>query len=379
MSTSFDPHADSVRPQSQYRDSQMLRDSLVVELASLFILPAEHRRTDLTAFEELMTSLFATAPAPERAKAAALLATRADLPASIAAMMANDEIDIARPILTSSPALETIDRIRVIGNRSEAHREALATRTDLEDSVISALLVHGGPDTIATLSANTRLTMSPGQIDQLVNRVIDEGRAIEDLSETLDLGPARRIDLFFELSAADRRRALIAYNAETSFRRIEKRSRRTPRIVRPGLQRALIDAVFAGENETYAGLLSEAIGVSQSLGLRIVRDQGGEPLVVALLAAGLDATDATSILVRSDPAFGWTYYTIRDLVHLYDVIGWRTAEAIVERWSAAGGKRLAIASRQTDHWRASSAVEIRSQPARHWLESARDQTIRASR
>jgi hypothetical protein len=336
------------RNESARRAGSRACSGIVLGLAELFVLPAEHRRSDLAMFEELMTSLFAGAPPCERAKATALLAGRADLPPAIAAIMASDEIEIARPILTSSPVLTTIDRIRVIGNRSEAHRQAIATRADLEDAVISALLVHGRAETIATLSANTALSLSPSQMDHLVDRVIEEGRGIETLSDTLDLGPARRIDLFFELTSDDRRRALLAFDAETAFRRIEKRGRRTPPSVQPGLQRQLIDAVFTGETAVFAGLLSEALGVDRTLGERIVRDSGGEALVVALLAAGLDPTDATSIFVRSDPAFGWTYHTIRDLVWLYERVGWRTAEAVLERWSAAGGKRLISAVRQTD-------------------------------
>ncbi len=306
-----------------------------------------------------MTSLFADAPAVERTKAALLLAGRSDLPQSIAAMMGFDDIEVARPILRSSPALATIDRIRIIGNRGEAHRKSIAERSDLEDAVISALLVHGGAETIATLSANTSLMLSASQMDHLVDRVIQEGQTIETLSDSLDLGPARRIDLFFELSATDRRRALIAFDVETSFRRIEKRGRRTPPAVRPGLQRQLVDAVFAGETTRYAELLAEALRIEIAVSQRIVGDMGGEPLVVALLAAGLDATDATSILVRSDPALGWTYHRIRDLVWLYEKIGWRTAEAIVDRWSASGGKRLTSVLRQTDGSERSAGTDRR--------------------
>jgi uncharacterized protein (DUF2336 family) len=328
------------RAVSRTYDDRAGNGGLIVELTTLFVLPVTHRRQDIDAFEELMASLFADAPLHERVRAAVSVADRADLPSSIAALMAADDIEVAAPILTRSPALATIDRIRIIGNRGEAHRTAIATRGDLEDAVISALLVHGGPETIAALSANTRLALSPKQLDLLIDRVIAAGQVIEALPPALEPGAARRIDLFFALSSRDRRGALIAFDAETAFRRIEKRGRRTPPDVRPGLQQRLIDAVFAGQTETYASLIAEALNIEPALGNRIARDPGGEPVVIALKAAGLDATDITSILVRSDPAFGWTYHTIRDLVRLYDVISWRTAEAILDRWAASSGQRL---------------------------------------
>jgi len=324
---------------SAYRGANAPRSGLVLELAELFLIPAEHRHGDLVVFEELMTSLYADAPAAERGRVAELLASRPDLPPAIAAMIANDAIDIARPVLAASPALQTIDRIRIVAKRGEAHRQVLAGRPDLEEAVISALLLHGGPETVAALGANRALPLSPTQIDRLVDRAVDGGQPVCDLPQRFDLGAARRIDLFFVLAAADRHQALTAFDAETAFRRIEKRGRRTPPAVRPGLQRQLVDAVFSGDTQTYVNLLSEALGITTTLAQRIVGDPGGEPLIVALLAAGLDATDATSILVRSDPGLGWTYHTIRDLIRLYERIGWRTAEAVLERWSATGGDR----------------------------------------
>ncbi|MDR3372913.1 MAG: hypothetical protein P4L98_04210, partial [Ancalomicrobiaceae bacterium] len=88
--------------------------------------------------------------------------------------------------------------------------------------------------------------------------------------------------------------------------------------------------------------------IEEALARRIAQDRGGEPLIVALSAAGIDVSDVTSILVRFNPAFGWTYQMIRDLVRLYDEIGWRAAEAILDRWSARSGHRLSIAQRQLD-------------------------------
>jgi hypothetical protein len=333
---------------SQTRSPRDERAGLVYELADLFALPPSHRAEDIAVFEELMTSLYAKSPAGERRHASERLARRADLPGSIAGMIAADDIDIALSMLTHSPALSTIDRIRIIGNRSEAHRAAIAGRPDLEDAVISALLLHGGSETVAALGANAQAALSPGQIDRLIERVIEGGRTIETLSTTLGLGPARRIDIFFELAPHDRRNALIAFDRDVAFSRIEKRGRRTPPPLRADFPRRLIDAVFSGDSPTYATLVADALGISAALSHRIIEDKGGEPLVIALMAAGLDATDATSILVRSDPALGWTYYTIRDLVRVYEAIGWRTAEAVIARWAAIAGWRPTTALRQTD-------------------------------
>jgi hypothetical protein len=308
-----------------------------MELAELFVLPHHHRRQDLAMFETLMLSLYAEAPTDERTRAAALLAPRKDLPAAVAALIANEAIEIAEPVLTRAVSLTTIDRIRIIANRSEAHRTALASRADLDEASISALLIHGGPETIATLGNNQGLKLTAAQMNDLLGRATSDGRPLPQQGRMSNQSFGQSIDRFFDLERDERRRVLAAFEAETAFRRIGRYGRRTPPALRPGLNRDLIDAVFAGDLTRYAQHLSEQLGIEAALALRIITDVGGEPLVVALLACGLHASDATSIFVRSDPGLGWTYQTIRHLVQLYGLIGWRTAEAVIARWSGSSG------------------------------------------
>jgi uncharacterized protein (DUF2336 family) len=324
------------------------RAGLVRELAMLFTLRQEHRRDDLHVFEELMSDLYAGSDEAERADVARILAERSDLPASVAAMIAMDVFDIAEPILRSGRSLATIDRIRIVGGRSEQHRTALAERADLEEAVISALLIHGEAETIAALAGNPRLTLTEAQTDRLVERVIATGQGLGQVAEVPAISPGQLIDLFFDVDRAARRRALLSFDLETAFRRIEKRGRRTPPRRQIGLEAGLLEAVIAGDEERFVHLLVQALDIEEALARRIAADRGGEPLIVALSAAGLDVSDATSILVRFNPSFGWTYQTIRDLVRLYGEVGWRSAEAILDRWSARAGRRLTGAHRQLD-------------------------------
>lgn len=303
-------------------------------------------------FETLMLSLYSDAPLEERKRAAVLLAGRKDLPSAVAALMAGEEIAVAAPVLTTCSTLATIDRIRIIANRGEAHRKLLAARADLDEATISALLVHGGPETIEVLGANQSLRLTPAQMNDLLTRGTSEGRPLTNHGRMVNLGFGQSIDRFFDLDRDARRRVLAAFEAETAFRRIGKYGRRTPPAVTAGLSQKLINAVFAGEHATYEHLIGDSLGIEAELAGRIVADRGGEALVIALLALGIDASDATSIFVRSDPALGWTYHTIRHLVQLYGAIGWRTAEAVIARWSGAGNVAPKGMIRATDSSRA---------------------------
>ncbi len=189
-------------------------------------------------------------------------------------------------------------------------------------------------------------------MNDLLARGTSDGHAMANHGRMVNLGFGQSIDRFFELDKDARRRVLAAFEAEVAFRRIGKYGRRTPPAATAGLSQRLINAVFAGERETYERLLVESLSVDTELATRIVTDKGGEALVVALLALGIDASDATSIFVRSDPALGWTYQTIRHLVQLYSAIGWRTAEAVIARWSGAANAGPKGMIRATDTSRA---------------------------
>lgn len=328
------------------------RKGLVLELAELFVLPRHHRRQDLAMFETLMLSLYSDAPLDERQRAAALLASRKDLPSSVAALMAAEEIAVAAPVLSACQTLATIDRIRIIANRSESHRKILAARSDLDEATISALLVHGGPETIEVLGTNQSLQLTSAQMNDLLARGTADSRPMTSHGRMVNQGFGQSIDRFFDLDRDARRRVLAAFEAETAFRRIGKYGRRTPPAMANGLSQRLIDAVFSGEREHYERLLGESLGVDNDLAGRIVADRGGEALVVALVALGIDASDATSIFVRSDPSLGWTYQTIRHLVQLYSLVGWRTAEAVIARWSGAANAGPKGTIRVTDATRA---------------------------
>ena len=352
------------------------RAGLVLELAQLFALQRDHRRDDIHVFEELIGELYPRADTSERRAVAEALADHPELPPSVAAMIASDEPDVAGPILRRSTRLTTIDRVRAIGNGREEHRVALASRTDLEEATISALLIHGERATIEALAANPHLNLTPIQMDRLVDRVLQVGTGLQVLTDRKDIGPTRLIDMFFDLDRPARRRALLGFDVETAFRRIEKRGRRTPPSKPAGIESRLLDAAIGHQRPVYAALLAETLGIGKDLANRIISDPGGEPLVVALSAIGLDVADATSILVRADPSFGWSYDDIRDLARLYDVIGWRTAEAILERW-AVRSPAAAQAQRQTQDAPGLQSDRRRIEQSRIDAAERRDADIRA--
>jgi uncharacterized protein (DUF2336 family) len=85
----------------------------------------------------------------------AQLATFKETPPELAAMLANDEIEVAYPILTQSEVLQDAQLIETIRNRTLEHQMAIAIRHTVPVVVSDALVETGDEDIIRTLLENS--------------------------------------------------------------------------------------------------------------------------------------------------------------------------------------------------------------------------------
>ncbi|MCZ6467454.1 MAG: DUF2336 domain-containing protein, partial [Alphaproteobacteria bacterium] len=84
----------------------------------------------------------------------AQLAERDDAPRDLVQRLANDEIEVAYPILTKSTVLHDTDLIEVIQQRTLEHQMAIAIRQSVSEAVSGALVQTGNENVIGTLLEN---------------------------------------------------------------------------------------------------------------------------------------------------------------------------------------------------------------------------------
>ncbi len=89
-----------------------------------------------------------------RQRLAQSLAANPDAPRDLVFALANDEIHIARPLLTMSAALNDADLVEIIRQRGSAHSLAIAAREEIGAGVSAALVETGDADVMAELLAN---------------------------------------------------------------------------------------------------------------------------------------------------------------------------------------------------------------------------------
>ena len=102
----------------------------------------------------IMTKLLSEIETTIRQNLAEELAGLEDVPHGLITLLANDEIEVARPILFKSHLLAEPDLVEIIQNRSKEHLLAIAERDDLNAVVSDLLISHGDEDVISHLIEN---------------------------------------------------------------------------------------------------------------------------------------------------------------------------------------------------------------------------------
>ena len=88
------------------------------------------------------------------------LAERADVPEDLVLTLANDEIEVAHPILVNSEVLRDLELIEIVQHRTMEHQIAIAMRPKVSEQVSDALVETTNEKVITTLLSNQNAIIS---------------------------------------------------------------------------------------------------------------------------------------------------------------------------------------------------------------------------
>jgi uncharacterized protein (DUF2336 family) len=255
-----------------------------------------------------------------RRKLALRLADAPGTPRELAVLLANDEIDIAGPILMRSKALLDLDLIEIVRNRSTQHLLAIAMRRDLSTAVADALVESGEKDVIRALLDNNDARISRATMAYLVeqSKMVDEFQ--EPLVRRRDLPSdlARRMCLW--VSAALRQGILerfeidpdhlddalepVAREAPSGQTEISAASALAQTLgnSRQLTPRLLMQTLRRGEISLFEAMAGEMAGLRMSLVRRICYESGGQGLAIMARAIGLNREEFASLYLLTRKA-----------------------------------------------------------------------------
>ncbi|HET6618728.1 MAG TPA: DUF2336 domain-containing protein [Dongiaceae bacterium] len=295
----------------------------------------------------------------------------ADLPGTpreLAVLLANDEIDIASPILMRSRALQDADLIEIIHHRSRQHILAVAMRRDLSMSVSDVLVETGHSDVIMALLNNQEAKISEATLAYIV----DQSKQIDEFQEPLvhrrDLPRELAVKMCYWVSAAIRQFIIDKFqvdandlddtiqpilheqvaSAEAEARPAESLTpaEEAARAIKTGgklTARLMIQTLRRGEIPMFEAMFAQAAELRLSLISRLLYEVGGNG--IAVIARGLRLTReefATIYLLtrRARPgsaggqaaAGGGGAVDLGRALGFYDKVGTEAAMKVLERW-----------------------------------------------
>ena len=126
-----------------------------------------------------------------RLRLAVKLARAAWAPHELVLVLARDEIDIARPVLAASPALQDQDLIHLLVEAAADHQIEIARRPGLGAAVVTAILDQARPEVLTALAGNASAEVTPLAIERLVA----VSQAVASLRAPLSRHPGLTLDL----------------------------------------------------------------------------------------------------------------------------------------------------------------------------------------
>ena len=277
------------------------RSRLLLALANVVASDDLRRRPRAQAcLDALLPALLLDADKATRAELAARLAEAPWAPAPLLAELANDEFEIARPLLARSPCIDPDTLTALARSPDPAVNLVLARRRALPEATIDALIERRDPDVMGALAANLNLALSPEQM----RRLIEESRRTVSLRLLLTRRPELTAELAHAmapwLSEAARiglaRRfglsPLLASPADqASERRFVFKLQQSGRLTAGTAVRALRDGKLSLFEEALAALS----GLSSETVHNAVQADDEAPLAQACSAAGVDRSVLPSI------------------------------------------------------------------------------------
>lgn len=141
--------------------------------------------------EALFLTLVREAERDIRARLAERIAKADWAPVSLVETLACDDIEVARPIIASSPLLKDAFLIRLVTEATLAHRVEVARRPRLSAAVVEAVIDQAEPAVVTALAGNLTADVTP----YAMARLVEYARTIAALGAPLAAHPRMNTEL----------------------------------------------------------------------------------------------------------------------------------------------------------------------------------------
>ncbi len=308
---------------------------------------------------DILKKLIQDVARPIRKALAEKLSQSANAPHEIVNLLANDEFDIASPVLLKSDLLSDEDLVEIVRHRTLSHRLAVAMRRSVSTAVSDALVGTSSVDVIKTLLENHGAQIS----DATMTYLVQQSESVDDFQEPLlrrkDLPVDLSKKMYLWVSAALRHYIVEHYPVDKTELDItvatvaEDVAEHDPEALNRSEDAAmalaeqlakrseltadmLVKTLRRGEIALFEAMLAQMIGLKPQVARKLIYEDGGEGLVIACRSCNINRTDFTALflmLQRARPTeLANNPYQLSRSMEMFDRLKPDTARKVVERW-----------------------------------------------
>jgi hypothetical protein len=356
-----------------------VRPTLLRVLTDLYVQIDRHTDEEECQYTELAMRLIDVVDLPARAATASTLAKFPGAPYAVIQRLARDSLMVAAPILRHSPLLSSNELEMIAAECGVGHAAVIAKRErdnatpptlvappislpislpDVTPNAMAELALAGHGIVPASIRVPNAPAAKVAPVKPILPVVIDAPTLAPALAaeapredyaaapaptllsdaewpETAAAPPAENsaphelIELFYGASADERR--LILLNLKYIAPVDPFRS--SPTVAQSAFDR-LEMAALSHRHDQFAQDLVKLLDLSREQALRIMRDESGEPIVVAAKALGMPSAILQRILLFVNPNVGESVERVYNLATLYIEMDRPAAEYMIAIWRA---------------------------------------------
>jgi hypothetical protein len=311
--------------------SRRKREALLRVVTEMFFAAAQRSEAEMSLFDDIMEMILADVEPLARRALAERMAERAAVPRETLLRLADDEIDVAEPVLVRSPALGDDDLVALAQYQTQLHLAAIARRASLSERLTDILVVRGNDNVAGAVAANAGARLSNAGFSTLVQRAAANDNVLDRLIMRCDLPEQIATALLPVLAASmhakiERLDAVIADDAASellgdAWAMLTERLRASAKSTRPFqvlvklIERgallfgeAVLELADADHLVDVAALIGRRLRLPSEIVVRNLFALDVQPAMLICRAAGLDLNGFSAVLRlrnrrkrRSDP------------------------------------------------------------------------------
>jgi uncharacterized protein (DUF2336 family) len=191
--------------------------AILTSVTDLFINGAQRFSEDqIGVFDDVMARLMVKIEAKARAKLAERLAPIANAPSNVIRLLASDDdIEVARPVLTRSKRLSEHTLVATANSKSQQHLYAITQREALSEAVTDILVERGDRDVVHAVARNRGARFSDAGFRGLVTRSNGDDALASEVGMRDDI-PRQHFLMLLEKASSAVRARLAAENPQAS-------------------------------------------------------------------------------------------------------------------------------------------------------------------